>query len=137
MTEIKDVMVIPPNFGKDNSTLVCLLYGKKKYDKAMQKRVSQEYHGKFVFVYEEDFDPKKYDPEEYRYVFNLELTSYTYYDSFNNSTGRRILASYFIIDRVEKRKSYCTMLTSSFSKLIQAYMINLEKQRLKYLHKRD
>ncbi|WP_027002418.1 hypothetical protein [Hugenholtzia roseola] len=126
---------IPPNFGKDESTLICVITGKKSYDKHVKKQVSNEYHGKYEFVLRDQVNSDKYkDKSKYRYVFDLNTihksratynTTTTYYSDITTT------ASYYILDR-RTNIVYRSPVTSSFySKLIQAYMINLEAVRLK------
>jgi hypothetical protein len=126
---------IPPDFGKDETTLVCVITGKKSYDKYMEKHVLNEYHGKYEFVLRQELSSEKYkNTLKYRYVFDLNKLNYSsssYNSSLNKYENNTITtASYYIIDRKENITYKSPMTSSFFSKLIQAYMINLETVRL-------
>ena len=125
---------IPPNFGKDNTTLICVIIGKKKYDKKMKKHVENEYHGKYEFVLRENLNSDEFkDTSNYRYIFDIEKIekTSTFYVSGRFQTRNVIVNSLGIFDR-QAGIMYKSNVTSSFSsKIIQAYMINLEKERLK------
>ncbi|MTI31418.1 hypothetical protein [Xanthovirga aplysinae] len=117
---------IPTDFGKEETILLCVVEGKRSYDKYLKKHVSNEYHGKYEFILRKDLDSDKFkDTSQYRYVFD--------YDRGSSFTGgiAATNASYFIFDRKEDVKYISPLTSSFFSRLIQGYMINLEKERLK------
>ncbi|ANQ49385.2 hypothetical protein MY04_2011 [Flammeovirga sp. MY04] len=126
---------IPADFGKDESTLICVITGKKSYDKYMKRYVSSEYHGKYEFVLRDEIYSDKYkDTSKYRYVFDLNKLNRTT-STYNPSLGRMesntiTTAAYFITDRKENITYNSPMTSSFFAKLIEAYMINLEAVRL-------
>lgn len=128
---------LPPDFGKDNTVLICILTGKRNYDKSMKKHVINEYGGLYEFVLREDLHSDKYnDFSKYRYVFDYnEITRSK--QVRNSTTGMMdtqdtTTASYYILDR-KKDMQYISPFTSSFfGKLIKAYMRNLEKERLRH-----
>ena len=128
---------IPPDFGRDKTILLCITSGKNSYDKYLKKHVTKEYHGRYAFISEGELNSDKYsNTNTYRYVFNRNLI-YHKSSSYNNSTGRweeRTTTSslFYIIDRMDNRVYKSPMTSSFFGKMIQAYMINLEGERLKY-----
>lgn len=125
---------IPPDFGKDSLTLICVIYGKNSYDRYMKKHVSNEYHGKYEFVLKDSINNFKYnDWKNYRYIFDTKIyeTSATYYPDGSTQPGS-MSGSYYILDRFYRKKYQSDVASSFFAKLIQAYMIILEKERLKY-----
>jgi hypothetical protein len=67
---------IPPDFGKDNSTIVFITY-KRSYNKYLKKNVKKIYKGKYEFATKEDFESlEKYnDIDRYRYVFDFSYRS--------------------------------------------------------------
>ena len=52
---------IPPDFGKDDAVILCVLADKKGYDKYMKKQVSENYFGKYEFVYTDNVNSSKYN----------------------------------------------------------------------------
>ncbi|WP_203256795.1 hypothetical protein [Hyunsoonleella ulvae] len=132
---------IPPDFGKDNSTLICVLTGKNSRDKYLKKHVEKIYKGKYVFVLSGDmpaFNNKSNeysDIEKYRYVFDFKRNYRTTFTpnpvSNRTDVGSVPLSNYFIVDRKYNKTYNSGGESGYFSKLIEAYMINLEKQRLK------
>lgn len=128
---------IPPEFGQNNTTLLCMLNGNKGHDKGMIKNVPEKYHGKCEFVQKRELNSEKYeDVSKYRYYFYIdkEVKKST---SRNLSTGRYethniVTTSYFIIDRKEDIAYECPMKSNAYGKMIKAYMTNLEAVRLKY-----
>lgn len=127
---------IPPDFGKDNTVLLCIIKGKKSYDKYMKKHVINEYHGKYEFVLKKDlYDDKYDDTSKYRYLLDLnkiEYSNYAYSGRDEWRTNYVTTAAYYILDREENLTYESPMTSSFFAKIIQAYMINLEKERLKH-----
>lgn len=127
---------IPPDFGEDESTLICVISGKNSYDKYMKKHVTNEFHGKYEFVLEDDLNLEKYnDTITYRFVFDRKIrkgqTSSFNYDTNKYDSSPTYSNSYFITDRKKNKTYQCPIRAASFSKLIEAYMINLEEVRLK------
>jgi len=126
---------IPPDFGEKNTVLMCIITGKKSYDRYIEKHVTNEYKGQYEFVLREDIYNEKYnDIDKYRYLFDLDVITKNVntYSGTEAYTNQIRSASYFILDR-KTNDTYQSPVTSSFfSKIIQAYMINLEATRLKY-----
>lgn len=124
---------IPPEFGKEKTVLLCMITGKNSYDKYMKKHVTAQYHGEYEFVLPKDLEAENYkDVSKYRYVFDRDKSSYSRYTP-QKASGQTTYttSSYFIFDR-KTNKTYEFSMTSSFyAKIIQGYMIGLEKERLK------
>ncbi len=124
---------MPSNFGKDKATLICVLKGRESRDKYMRKHFKNEYYGKKVFILESKLNSAKYsDKNKYRYVIDYNsgsLSETTFYSSGGSNTMTAGTSNYFIYDRVEEKTYNSTAQSSAFSKLIQAYAINLEKIR--------
>ena len=127
--------VIPADFGKKDEVLLCVLKGRDSRDKYMKKHISKYYKGQYEFVLQSDLSDAKYDDlSTYKYVFDYNALSSqgNYYNNASGSFENRTIPSsrYYIYDR-EANQYYLSNLTSGFfSKLIQAYVIKLEKVRL-------
>ena len=62
---------IPPDFGKDETTLLVMLKGRKSYDKYLKKYVENIFKGKYIFVEAKDYYSGTYlDREKFRYLFD-------------------------------------------------------------------
>jgi len=127
---------IPPDFGQDKSTLICVLWGKKSYDKCMKKHVKNNYKGKYEFVLRRDLVLKKYtDSNNYRYIFDHKLrtgeSKSFNYDTNSYSSSTTFSFSFFILDKKEDKTYKSPLRTTRFSNTIEAYMINLEKVRIR------
>lgn len=127
---------IPPGFGSKDDILICVLTGIRAYDKYMIKHVKAEYHGKYEFVLRTDLDSVKYlDTNMYRYVFDVDKSrsDNVFFDTSTNTyTGSTTSSDYYILDRVTDIKYSSVVQSSFFARLIQGYMIALERERLKY-----
>jgi len=126
---------IPPDLGKDNSTLICVLKGRDSRDNYMKKHIKKNYNGKYEFVLESDLNSEKYnDSDKYRYLFDYNAGSVqsTSFSSPTNGFETRNLptSSYFIKDRKSNEYYFSNISSGFFSKLIEAYSINMEKVRL-------
>lgn len=120
---------IPPEFKKHKTTLVCVLKGRKSYDKYMKRNMKSNYRGKMVFLEKGQLRGNKYeDLDKYRYLLDCDeernvdimthrTTSYTY--------------RFYILDRKTDKSYYAPGRSSFFGKLITAYATNLEKERTK------
>jgi hypothetical protein len=106
----------------------------------MKKHVLNEYHGKYEFVLSEELDSDKFkDTSKYKFVFDLDKITYsrTYFERVpqtnvvQSKSRDYTTASYYILDRQKDIRYYSPITSSFFAKLIQSYMINLEKERLK------
>ncbi len=138
---------IPPDFGTTTSTLICIIRERKGYDKYLKKHVRNEYHGKYTFATWDEFDTciEYSDLDKYQYVFAGELHNsvYTTLQNPTNpySTGpsgnysfqemSTTSETFYILDRKNNKAYPSPYRSSMFAKMIQAYMINLEKERIK------
>ena len=127
---------IPPDFGKGNSTLICVISGQKSYDNYMKKLVKKEYHGKYEFVLKENLYSEKYkNHDTYRYVFDRNVSvnsNYVFNPQTNRGENRKTTSSaFFITDRKKGTTYKCPMTSSFFAGIIHGYVINLEKERVK------
>lgn len=131
---------IPPDVGKDDSYIVCILQGRESRDKYMRKNFSKEYKGKHIFLKESELKTEKYsDVDKYRYVFtytriNGSTTVRTTVSGggMNNSNTSNVStpsSNYFIMDRKTNTEYNSGYHSSYFGKYILAYATNLEKQR--------
>ncbi len=119
---------IPPEFGNDSTFLICILKEEKRYNKYLIKHVKENYHGNYEFVTKVEFDFITYrDITKYRYIFDMNRR--VWYSQMSNNYSRSF--QYSITDLKEKIVYKCPVTSSFYSKLILAYMINLEKERLK------
>jgi hypothetical protein len=129
---------VPPGIGCDGTVLLCIVKGKKSYDKYMKKQVEKNYFGKYEFVLAENLKDEKYaNTSVYRYIFaahidgkyNVDLLSppgTLVQDRIGNATYSY---SYSVLDRTDLRLYGNGVSSSFFSKLIKANAIRLEKSR--------
>lgn len=116
---------IPPNFGKEETVLLAVTYNKPSYDNYLKKHVTELYKGAYVFVDKEALnDPQYSDAQKYRYIFDYDLKT------SGHGADKTYAYDFYVIDRAEDKKYDAKFTSSFFSKLIQAYMVNLENQRL-------
>ena len=135
---------IPPDFGKDNSTMVFITH-ERSYNRYLKKNVKKKYEGKYEFATEEDFaSQEKYrDISKYRYVFDYSYRpAGTVWKSSTINSGDFSIKTYknrpalykvkrfAVVDRKEER-IYKSIITSSFwSKLQKVYLRKLNEKRL-------
>jgi len=142
----KENKYIPPEFGENNSVLLVQLLDAKDpfernfnkntirhFNKNIKRQVKKEYHGEYIFIQEYELTTsyyKKYqDKEMYRYVL---LSRWDFY-SGSGSAKSVVTVTCSILDRKDNVFYKSPDTTSYYNKLFQAYMINLEKERLKYI----
>ena len=141
----EDRGAIPPDFGKDNSTVIFITHH-KSYNRYMKKNVKKIYKGNYEFATEEEFNTEDRfkDIDTYRYVFDYDYipAGSTWKSNTKNSGGYSITtttvgpASYqvkkfFVVDR-KKEKVYKSDMTSSFwSKLQKVYLKKLNEKLAK------
>lgn len=125
---------IPPDFGKNNSTLVCILQGRNSRDKYMRKHIEDNYRGKYVFLLKEELESDKYgNLDEYRYLLDYNAGSVlnTSFNTGGNLETRNLpTSSYYIYDRKMKEHYFSGTTSGMFGKLILAYSISLESVRV-------
>ena len=118
---------IPSGFGKESSVLICKLVYRNSIDRYMKKHIENNYKGKYEFVTKNNLFSSKYDnKDKYRYVFEHKTTNANPISGPNYS-----VFSYQIRDR-KTNKTYTNGVYSSyFSKLIEAYVLAMERARTK------
>ena len=128
---------MPTDFGVDeNCILICILQGRESRDYYMRKQITNEYHGKYIFVTMTELESSSYaDKNIYRYLldYNHSTVSQTTYNTQTHRTSTMTAGSsnYYILDRKENKEYNNKRSGSAFSKIIRAYAINLEIVRLK------
>jgi hypothetical protein len=127
---------IPADFGKYNSTLLCILSGSKGHDKYIKKHAAKRYGGNVEFAFLEDIEKGKLaNKEKYRYLLNHHI-SFVEHSTYNVSTNRTSsyaikTSGYFIYDRVNKKEYDAGFTSGMYGKILKAYFNNLEEMRLK------
>jgi hypothetical protein len=130
---------IPPDFGKDNSTLLIITHSNKSSEKkTIDKIASKNYHGKYEVLTRKEFDNEQYNNlEKYRYILFMDegvggnittrttTGNLTTIDNSPTTTYR-----YSIVDRKENKDYKCPVNGTLYTKIIEGYMVNLEKQRI-------
>ncbi len=125
---------IPPDFGKEDVVMLCVLAGYKAYDKQMKKQVSENYFGKYEFITKKQINSSQYENvEKFRYLFDSEEGAVN--TPSHDSRGERLLTydtdfTFIIVDRKNKVTYKSPFKTITFPAVIEAYMINLEALRL-------
>jgi hypothetical protein len=123
---------IPPDFGNEEYTLLCVIKERKSYDKYLKKGVENNYKGKYEFITEKQLRQTRYkDTETYRYVFDY-IDNYQVVED-GVPTGATFGKMFFVKDRVNDisyiREGQVNGAISNFGKAIVAYMIALETKR--------
>jgi len=117
---------IPPDFGKNETTLICILVGRKSTDKYMKKHFETEYHGKIEFILKDDLNQDKYsDTQEYRYVFDFDRSYY------GGGPQQKSYRDYYVLDRTDDVKYKTKGKSANFGNLIKNYAVALEEARIK------
>lgn len=119
---------IPPDFGVENSTLLCIS-GTKQYTKYLIKNFESLYLRDFKVIEKNDLQSDKYDDiEKYRFVFDF----YEVFKVQNTSNGSTTRSSkkFFITDRKDGKKYHCQFTTPYYSKLQKVYIEKLNEKIL-------
>lgn len=124
---------IPPSFGNENTVLVCVLRGRKSYDKYLMKG-AENYTGKKVFITREELESEKYaDTAIYRFVFDYSdgttKTTTTTYSTGSDLSSTTTMKRFYVEDRAENKIYQSGAEYTNFGKAIAAYMENLEAKR--------
>ena len=125
---------IPPDLGKDDSIIICVLTGRNSRDKYMKKHITENYQGNYEFVLQSDLTSDKYnDTDLYRYLLDYEAST-TKTTRTDNKTGRTSfvdvpVSKYYIKDRKSNEIYSSNIKSGHFARLIEAYSINMEKVR--------
>lgn len=127
---------IPPDFGKDNSTVfLVVLRGRGSYDKYVKGAVKKYYKGEYVFVNvkKESINSEKYsDKNKYRYYFDYSDGSTITTTFTNGQSASSTLKRFFVEDRLLNKRYQSGGESSLFGKALKAYMGNLEIKRLSF-----
>ncbi len=123
---------IPPDLGKDDSYVVCILENRESRDKYLKKYFKENYKGKYVFATLEEANSEKYaDVNVYRYAFTYNKLHTTVHNvATNDKVASYSSSNYFIYDRKMDKEYNSTFSSGFFGKTIDAYTANMEKQRL-------
>lgn len=116
---------VPPDFGKEKTTLVVIHQKKSGYNKEVESIIKKYYFGEYVFVSETDLNKEPYqDTKKYKYLLNDNVS----YDQIA-STGSR---SFKVSDRIT-RKVWGTGVSSgaSWTTVLKEYVKKLESERKK------
>ena len=139
----KDTENIPPDFGKEKTTLLIVKH-KNNYNKKVDKITKKYYTGDYMLVPKEELTSKYSDAENYRYILDDEITiSSTRVTTIttNRQTGMSTPSSqvysaggrsFRIIDR-KTEKTHDTGVSSgtSWKKILKTYLKKLESERNK------
>jgi hypothetical protein len=141
----KDTENVPPDFGKEKTTML-VLQERKGYTKKIKKILNDNYSGDYVFVTREELKTKYSDAEKYRYILDDDITitrrdvitithttdlntGFTTTDAQNRSTASR---SFHILDR-KSNKIHDTGVSSgtSWKTILKSYLKKLDSERKK------
>ena len=118
---------IPPDFGKEDVTILVIQKGKRSYDKYLERNFKENYFGKYVIVDEVEANHTKYqDKRTYRYIFDE--------DKHTVIDGRGSIGSYAkfsLTDRLTGEIYKTKRGTGAFAAWMEAYVQALEKARQK------
>lgn len=125
---------IPPDFGKEPTTLLVILRESKGYNRWAKKAVRKKYFGEYVFITRADLEKEEYkDTTKYRYLFDYAAgstgSSYGY-----TSTGVRyettlVFKKYYVYD-LKTGKTYKSGAEfTNYGEAMKAYFENLEAIR--------
>lgn len=139
----KDSENVPPDFGKEKSTLL-VVRERQGYNKKVDKIFQKYYTGDYVFVDREELNTKYSDTSNYRYLIDddisisrSEITTMTRNTSTGMSTRSNEVRSsasrsYHNLDRKTK-KIHDTGVSSgtSWKKILKTYLKKLDSERKK------
>ena len=122
---------IPPEFGKKETVLLCVLKGRNSYDKYLKKAVTENYKGDYLFISPYDLISDKYPKEKYRYYFDYNMGS-TRTVRYQNShlSSSVTFKSFFVRDRLKEQSYESGEEYSNFGAAMVGYMQNLELKRI-------
>jgi len=113
---------IPPDFGRDSSTLLVIKSGKNSYDKYLNKNF-KAYEGLYQMVNRNEINTLYQDSIKFRYVFDYNLENKYVSGSSSGMNVRKFL----VYDRITDRNYKAPLTSSFFSKIMKAYIHNLNK----------
>ena len=139
----KDTDNVPPDFGKEKTTLV-VIQERKSYTKKVKKIFEGHYSGDYVFATWAELDKKYGDTINYRYILDDDVSvskSYVTTITTDRSTGFQTRStapqssasrSFHVVDRKTK-KIHDTGVSSgtSWKKILKVYLKKLDTERKK------
>ena len=139
----KDTENVPPDFGKEKTTLL-VIQERKGYNKKVEKIVKAHYSGNYVFVTRQELENKYANETDYRYVLDDDISvSKTYVTTVttNRSTGFQSRStapqasasrSFHVLDR-KTAKVHDTGVSSgtSWKTILKTYLQKLDAERKK------
>ena len=139
----KDTENIPPDFGKEKTTLL-VIQKPKSYKKKVEKIIQQHYTGNYIIVTREELDDKYKDPATYRYILDDDISISKMYlvtitkdlsTGFETKTKEPLSSasrSFHILDR-QTKKIHDTGVSSgtSWKKILKVYLEKLDSERIK------
>ena len=139
----KDTENVPPDLGKEKTTLV-VIQERKGYNKKVEKIFKENYSGAYVFTTWTELDNKYGDTVNYRYILDDNVSVSKWYVTTittNRSTGFKTRStapqssasrSFHILDR-KTRKIHDTGVSSgtSWKKILKTYLKKIDAERKK------
>lgn len=116
---------IPPDFAKNKATLLVVKWNRKSYDKFLVKNF-QEYQGDYEIVSLNDINTEAYaNKEKYRYVFDHFPEPKNYRNQSQGTETSNEVKRFSITDRIGNRQYESKFVSMYFSKVMKAYIENL------------
>ena len=139
----KDTENVPPDFGKEKTTLL-VVRERKGYNKKVDKIFQKHYTGDYIFIDREELYTKYSDTTNYRYLIDDDVSiskMYVTTVTTDRSTGFQSRStapqssasrSFHILDR-KTRKIHDTGISSgtSWKKILKTYLKKLDSERKK------
>lgn len=139
----KDTENVPPDFGKDKTTILVMEHKKKGYNKRVNRLIKNHYTGEYIFVSDDELQTKYADTISYRYVLDDNISVSRAMTGSTVPVGPRAGQSTFqtvsvggrsfhIYDRKTK-KTHDTGIESgtSWKKILKVYLKKLDNERKK------
>ena len=126
---------IPPNFGKEDVTILVIRKGKRSYDKYLEKNFEENYFGKYVIIEAGDVNNKRYEnKKKYRYIFDEDKHSQYIGSGRSSDYGLSTYAMFSLQDRITGEVYKTKHGTGAFASWMKAYIQALERTRQKNAH---
>ena len=131
-----DDIQIPTDFGKKDGTMLVIIKGKRNFDRYIEKNFEENYTGKYVFILEgEERDPDYKDVGKYPYIFGQDVSVQFFKNTGTKNFGVYKYGAMFLIDRQTKKLYQTKERNAAWSRLMRAYIQELEATRLENLSK--
>jgi hypothetical protein len=132
----EDDKQIPIGFGKED-VYILALQKSNRYNKWLDKRFSENYFGKYVFItFDQLNDPKYADTKKYRYIFDETeklvtsgKTTFASQTASGSMASTDVFASFLLTDRATGIVYKSRAQSAGISQLMQQYLIKLEQIR--------